>query len=355
MIVPRSPLAFKAPEAFPCAGDQVEAQKVIRLADDKGLFSRNTVYDTVFLFGDAGGPDGTGLGRRADCGNSDHDLYPRGLTEVLELLGVNEGLRSLRSTTELAVRSAGPRLGNVLSAITADGQEGRWRTTSFPAPSGGPSISVSANRGSVPGGSSLVTVSSRTPMSTLFVTHDSQSPDGHFELPVSGTEVDLQLDFSQSLPEDLVDLRYAAANFSGAVGRAATHSFDVVPVGTGNLQVTVSWDTRADVDLHVVEPGGEEIFYDNRRSEAGGELDLDANRECSGDDVRNENIVWDAPPRGRYVVRVNYWSHCGVRSTDYVVRVNGPGHDQVYRGTFTGRGEGGGRGAGVGVAVVEWP
>ena len=264
--------------------------------------------------------------------------YPRGLVEVLELLGM---------------RVRGPLPGNVLSAVSSNGEEGTWRSASFPAPSGGPGLSLSANSSSVRGGSSLVTVVSRTPMTRLFVGDDTRSSDGYYELPVFGTEVNLQLDFSQRLPEERLELRYAAADLSGAVGPPARRGFDVVAVGTGNLQVTVSWDTRADVDLHVVEPSGEEIFYDNSRSDMGGMLDLDANRRCRGDDTRNENRVWDAPPRGRYVVRVNHWSSCGAGSTNYIVRVNGAGRGQVFRGTFTGGGERGGLGAGVEVAALD--
>jgi uncharacterized protein YfaP (DUF2135 family) len=38
-----------------------------------------------------------------------------------------------------------------------------------------------------------------------------------------------------------------------------------VALGEGALQVTLTWDSRADVDLHVVEPNGTHVFYGNRQ------------------------------------------------------------------------------------------
>src|SRR5207237_4273195 len=43
---------------------------------------------------------------------------------------------------------------------------------------------------------------------------------------------------------------------------------------TGDVQVSVSWDAPSDVDLHVVDPSGEEIFYGNPASASGGQLDV---------------------------------------------------------------------------------
>jgi hypothetical protein len=43
-------------------------------------------------------------------------------------------------------------------------------------------------------------------------------------------------------------------------------------VGTGAVQVNVTWDLDVDVDLHVLDPRGEEIYYDHRRSASGGVL-----------------------------------------------------------------------------------
>jgi len=163
------------------------------------------------------------------------------------------------------------------------------------------------------------------------------------------------LTFPQSIPLEQFDLQFAVASPSGAVGPYATLSTQVIQVGTGDIQVTLSWDTDADVDLHVVAPGGEEIYYGRKQSSTGGELDLDSNAGCNTDGVRNENITWPVgrAPRGRYTVRVDYWSNCGAARTNYSVLVNNGGSGQLLTGSFTGSGDRGGMGSGSTVATFE--
>jgi len=43
----------------------------------------------------------------------------------------------------------------------------------------------------------------------------------------------------------------------------------------GDPQFTLLWDTKADIDLHVIEPGGKEIFWNDPKGKFGGELDVD--------------------------------------------------------------------------------
>ena len=148
---------------------------------------------------------------------------------------------------------------------------------------------------------------------------------------------------------------FAVADASGVVGPYARLSTTVTSVGTGDVQVTLSWDADSDVDVHVIDPAGEEIYYGHRRSASGGELDLDSNAGCTIDGVRNENITWPTglAPRGSYTVRVDYWSSCGVGSTNYTVRVNVGGNLQIFSGNFTGPGDQGGPGSGRTITSFE--
>jgi len=97
-------------------------------------------------------------------------------------------------------------------------------------------------------------------------------------------------------------------------------------VGVGDVQVTLNWNSNADIDLHVVEPGGEEIWYNNTTSDAGGALDRD--NQCSDFVLgRPENIFWETPPNGTYLVSVVYYEDCGgVGSVNFTVRVCIKGH-----------------------------
>lgn len=99
----------------------------------------------------------------------------------------------------------------------------------------------------------------------------------------------------------------------------------VISVGSGDIQVNVSWDTIADVDLHVFSPTDEHVFYGDPDVESGGNLDLDSNVGCGGSsDERNENIVWPTGSaiNGDYRIQVNlYGEDCGFPTTNYRVVV----------------------------------
>lgn len=73
----------------------------------------------------------------------------------------------------------------------------------------------------------------------------------------------------------------------------------------GELKITLLWDFLADIDLHVLQPNGKEIWYKNNRdSSTGGALDVD-NR--SGGRGAAENIFWQNPPQGQYKVALKYY------------------------------------------------
>lgn len=92
--------------------------------------------------------------------------------------------------------------------------------------------------------------------------------------------------------------------------------------GTGAVQITLTWDDAVDLDLHVVEPSGEEIYYAHRQSATGGQLDRDT--QCQSTTTgRPENVVWSATaPSGSYTVKVHLYSVCnsGVQSVAFRVR-----------------------------------
>jgi uncharacterized protein YfaP (DUF2135 family) len=117
------------------------------------------------------------------------------------------------------------------------------------------------------------------------------------------------------------------------------------------------------VDLHVIDPSLEEIYFGHRNSASGGKLDLDSNAAC-GRDVpemdhkSNENIVWPVgqAPHGVFTVKLAYWSACNMSApTDYVVTIAAKGQPaQVFTGQFTGPGTGGGAGSGILIGTVTF-
>lgn len=78
---------------------------------------------------------------------------------------------------------------------------------------------------------------------------------------------------------------------------------------TGDVQVSLMWSNRNDVDLHVLTPSGELINFAHRRSECRGTLDVDMNAERHSDKPV-ENIFWPTgqAPHGTYKVYVHLYA-----------------------------------------------
>jgi uncharacterized protein YfaP (DUF2135 family) len=74
-------------------------------------------------------------------------------------------------------------------------------------------------------------------------------------------------------------------------------------VTPARLRVLLSWDTDGtDLDLHVVAPDGEHVFYGNRTQPSGMALDIDVTTGYGP-----EIISSPAPKNGTYLVYVNYY------------------------------------------------
>lgn len=115
-----------------------------------------------------------------------------------------------------------------------------------------------------------------------------------------------------------------------------TRTSTAVP-GTGDVQVTLFWDGRNDLDLHVVDPAGEEIFYGYSSSTSGGKLDIDGNAGCGSNmtDSPIENVFWatGGAPRGNFRIFVNYYSQCtNTLPTRFRVRLLVDGKIQEFEG-----------------------
>jgi hypothetical protein len=115
-----------------------------------------------------------------------------------------------------------------------------------------------------------------------------------------------------------------------------------VEVKVGDPQFTLIWDTEVDLDLHVVEPGGKEIYWEDPKGRRGGELDVDNTRGFGP-----ENIYWleDAGgtgqkkvkgqgPAGEYEWFVVYWGGFGgiPKPTHWKVRIKHDGKVTVVSG-----------------------
>ena len=89
---------------------------------------------------------------------------------------------------------------------------------------------------------------------------------------------------------------------------------------SGEVQISLAWDDYNDLDLHLFCPSGERIYFNNKKSECGGELDVDMNiRPLSKTPV--ENVVWRTnAPLGTYKVGVHFYKHHRKRRTKRLCR-----------------------------------
>ena len=233
------------------------------------------------------------------------------------------------------------------------------------ASANGPAATATGNSNVVTGGSNAYGVTGSTPFTRVFVSvgdvpeeggagggvaapsavgfPQANGPaDGFFQLdlPAPVTSVQLIVSFGREIPEDNFDLLFQVANAAGTAGSVSTIPATVLNAATGDVQITATWDAPSDVDLHVQEPNGNEIFWNAPTSSTGGALDLDSNPDCVIDNQNAENIRWPAgqAPIGTYIVRLHYFANCGVNVTNFVVTVNNGGQTSVFTGTFTGAG-----------------
>lgn len=230
--------------------------------------------------------------------------------------------------------------GGAVTAVRLTGQR--------PAEGNGPTPTLGGASSVINGGSAQVQVTAGAQFTTAYISVSGYAGYYRVDLPAPVTDLGLVLTLARNIPDQNFSVDVAVAD-NGATGTYAGRNVTVIQAVAGQVQVSVSWTGASDVDLHVVEPSGEEIYYGYEVSNTGGTLDLDSNAGCAIDNINNENITWTTgAPTGTYTVRLDYWDACGVAQSDYVVTVQRQGAQPlVFQGTFTGPGDQGGQGDGI--------
>lgn len=108
---------------------------------------------------------------------------------------------------------------------------------------------------------------------------------------------------------------------------------------TGDVQISLLWNNYNDLDLHCVFVGQdgqrEHIWFSQRRSASGGELDVDRNAGRRETNRPVENIYWrkGRAPFGRYQVYVHYWANHGDPDpTPFEVNILANGERRAFKG-----------------------
>ena len=177
---------------------------------------------------------------------------------------------------------------------------------------------------------------------------------------------------ARDAPAGARTLQVAALSRAGVPGPFTSTALEIhaPPEPTGPLIISLRWDTNADLDLHVVDGAGVEIWARNPNSwqavpgappdpnawKQGGLLDLDSNGQCVIDGRNQERVVWTSPPpAGHYLVRVDAFSMCGQSASDWNVEVTWQGQPLVAtRGVATAASSRPPHDLGAGVLAVEF-
>jgi hypothetical protein len=193
-------------------------------------------------------------------------------------------------------------------------------------------------------------------------------PVGEPDVQVSGALVwSAGCSFAWSIPTGSHDLAFSAIDGTGQAGPAnpLTLNFQS-PVPAGAVVVSLTWDSNADLDLHLVAPDGAELDPQHPNTYAGSDgklppgtavLDRDSNGGCVEDGYREEDAVFaDAPAPGTYTVRVDMASACGAPSADFLVTVRVHGEvKQTIKGLLLAQdADGGGPGSGLFVTQLSF-
>jgi|JI10StandDraft_1071094.scaffolds.fasta_scaffold20063_4 hypothetical protein len=134
------------------------------------------------------------------------------------------------------------------------------------------------------------------------------------------------LDFSPLLPLGPHQIQLQATDETGRYGAITAQSLmaESEPPPDGVLVFVLRWERAADLDLHVEEPSGQEIWARRKSGNTApapgrpppgpnaGYLDFDSNAQCVIDGRQREQVIYrTVAPQGRYKVRVDSFSLCG--------------------------------------------
>jgi uncharacterized protein YegL len=109
---------------------------------------------------------------------------------------------------------------------------------------------------------------------------------------------------------------------------------------SGDVQISLIWNNYNDLDLHVICPHSDEIYFGDRESGCGGELDVDMNVSPTSEEPV-ENIYWPPgeAPEGNYEVHVHHYRNHEKRGcqdpTSYKVAVSVGGLVEQFTGRIS--------------------
>ncbi|HEX4449938.1 MAG TPA: hypothetical protein VH143_03655 [Kofleriaceae bacterium] len=278
-------------------------------------------------------------------------------------------------------------------------QGAQFRPGNFPDASGGPAtLNLSQKH------TGIVIGEVREPISALFdgtatgVIVGIQGEPGNWTLPTQPPDIEnpddstltATIGLSLDAQQGAFTLVVAAVDSDGKIGEPASLSYIALatPSPSGDLVVSLVWNSTADLDLHVIDGSGNEVWSGKpstwtappaggdpvdpnvERDEvlASGWLDEDANANCTFDGAPAEHVIWTPRtdpitmmtiepviPSGTYTVRVDTRSLCKDASAYWYVEADSEGSDiGAARGIATPDDTLAPHGAGAGITALTF-
>ena len=205
-------------------------------------------------------------------------------------------------------------------------QDGTVHRGVIPSSASGISIAenININHFALTGGSSFVSMNTEQEISEIYVGvngvnyYYSVTPQGSLLRSSAPNNYEFIILFNQNLDESF-EIQISARLSNGSLTNVCLIPIQYIRAGTGSLQVNLSFDNAKDVDLYVVQPDGEIVFYGNVGNyyEEGGVfkgwgLDIDSNPACNIDGINSENVFFanEYIQSGKYEVWINMWANC---------------------------------------------
>ena len=172
-----------------------------------------------------------------------------------------------------------------------------------------------------------------------------RSPDysGYYVVPLVAdaagqAAIELNLPFAEApTPSSNLNLQFAAADSAGNISNWQPYSLKAQLLTKNSIEILLTWNNSADLDLSVLTPAGNTINYRSPLVD-GGKLELDANSMCASSMSKpTEAVTWPigAESAGSYTVAARIYSACGQTSVDYKLTVIACGMKQEFPGTFS--------------------
>ena len=156
----------------------------------------------------------------------------------------------------------------------------------------------------------------------------------YYEIAMNGTFQRQGGEFKQIVAAEYIHLlrQIVSGKLASSVKDFAAARLETLgkhlPFGTADVVVTMMWNQdQTDVDMHVVEPSGEECSYEHKKTRSGGQITTDIRTGFGPEMYYNANA-----PRGKYELKAKFFgsgqNRTSTRNKVYMTIIRGFGTDE---------------------------